>query len=78
MRNYLAAPVLVGAAFAVLYGVIGTLASIFDALGWVDELRFQIVGIHFEGFALLVVSVGLILLAGVAMRYLIGAKEQPA
>lgn len=78
MRNYLAAPVLVGAAFAVLYGVIGTLASIFDALGWVDELRFHIVGIHFEGFALLVVSVGLLLLAGVAMRYLIGAKEQPA
>jgi hypothetical protein len=78
MRTYLAAPILVGAAFAVLYGVIGVLASIFDAFGWVDELRFHIVGIHFEGVSLVVVSVGLIALAVVAMLYLTGAKEQPA
>ena len=78
MRNYLAAPILIGAAFALLYGVIGVMLSIFDAFGWVDELRFHIVGMHFEGFSLVVASVVLILLAVGAMLYLTGAKEQPA
>jgi uncharacterized membrane protein YdcZ (DUF606 family) len=78
MRTYLAAPILLGAAFAILYGVIGVLAIVLDAFGWVDELRFHIMRIHFEGVALLVVSAGLIALAVVAMLYLTGAKEQPA
>lgn len=78
MRTYLAVPILLGAAFAILYGVIGVLAIVLDAFGWVDELRLHIMGIHFEGVALLVVSAGLIALAVVAMLYLTGAKEQPA
>jgi uncharacterized membrane protein YdcZ (DUF606 family) len=78
MRTYLAVPILLGAAFAILYGVIGVLAIVLDAFGWVDELRLHIMGIHFEGVALLVVSVSLIALAVVAMLYLTGAKEQPA
>jgi hypothetical protein len=78
MRNYLAVPILVGAAFAVLYGVFGILLSILDAIGWVEELRFHILGIHFEGFALVVVSVALIVLAVAGMLYLTGAKEELA
>jgi hypothetical protein len=78
MRNYLAVPILIGAAFALLYGVIGVMLGIFDAFGWVDELRFHLVGAHFEGLSLVVVSVVLILLAVGAMLYLTGAKEQPA
>lgn len=78
MRKYLAAPLLLGAAFAVLYGVIGIVASIFKAVDWVEELRFHIVGVHFEGFALVAVSVGLLVLAVVAMLYLTWSGERPA
>ncbi len=78
MRNYLAAPILLGAAFALLYGVMGVVIMILDAFGWVDEVRFHIVGVHFEGFALVVVSVVLILVAFGAMLYLTGAKKRPA
>jgi hypothetical protein len=78
MRNYLAAPILVAASFAILYGVFGLVVSIFDALDWVEELRFHIVGIHFEGFSVVVVSLVLILLAVASMLYLTGTDEQPA
>ena len=78
MRNYVAAPVLLGAAFAVLYGVIGVLATVFNAFGWIDEMRFHIMGVHFEGFGLLVVSVGLIVLAVVGMLYLTRGTQQSA
>lgn len=77
MRKYLVAPVLLGAAFAVLYGVIGLVASVLKAFGWVEELRFHVVGVHVAGFALVVVSIGLILLAAAGMRYLTGGAERP-
>lgn len=78
MRNYLAVPILLGAAFAFLYGVIGIVVSIVDLFGGVDELQFHIVGIHFEGFGVFVVSVVLIVLAVAAMLYLTGGERQPA
>lgn len=76
MRNYLAAPLLVGAAFAVLYGFIGVAVSVFDVFGWIDEMKFHIVGVHFEGIALFAVSLALLLLAAGAMLYLTGGDEQ--
>lgn len=78
MRRYVTLPILVGSAFAVLYGAIGLLASILDAAGWVEELQFHILGIHFGGVGVTVVSLALLALAGGAMSYLMRSTAQPA
>ena len=78
MRNYLAVPVLIGAAFALLYGIYGLVFSLFTIWDWVEELRFHIVGIHFESFATFVVSVVLIALGVAAGVWLRGTKQHLA
>jgi hypothetical protein len=78
MRKYLALPVLVGASFALLYGIYGLVFSLFTIWDWVEELRFHIVGIHFGSFATFVVSLVLIAVGVAAGVWLRGTKEHLA
>jgi hypothetical protein len=76
MRRFLALPVLLGAAFALLYGIYGLVFSVFKIWDWVTELRFHIVGIHFGSVATFVVSVVLIAIGVAAGLWLRGTKQQ--